>query len=115
MIFWIGLIIFIISFKLIHSPNDLIWMSSLIYIIVWILFHLCIGIFWIGTATPYGQENLKITYEELEKNKDNEYTRPTIIEWNEGLRMNQKYQHDFWVGFYVPDIYDNYKTIKIEK
>lgn len=32
-----------------------------------------------------------------------------ISNWNEDLVFNQTYQRDFWVGIFIPNIYDEFK------
>lgn len=37
-----------------------------------------------------------------------------IQEWNESVMRNKRLQNDFWVGVFVPDIYDELETINYE-
>jgi hypothetical protein len=34
--------------------------------------------------------------------------------WNENLAFNKNMEHNFWIGPYVPDIYDDFEYIKYE-
>ncbi len=36
-----------------------------------------------------------------------------IGEWNRDLAKNQKLTHDFWVGVFIPDYYDDLEYIEI--
>jgi hypothetical protein len=38
-----------------------------------------------------------------------------IQEWNESAVRNQRLQNDFWIGVFVPDIYDKLETIDYER
>ena len=37
-----------------------------------------------------------------------------IQEWNEKISEGKTMQHDFWVGNFYPDIYDNFETIPMD-
>ena len=38
-----------------------------------------------------------------------------IQDWNEDLARHQANQDDFWVGIYVPNIYDQFEFVALEK
>ena len=38
-----------------------------------------------------------------------------IQEWNECVVRNKNLQRDFWVGVFIPNIYDQFETIDYEK
>lgn len=37
-----------------------------------------------------------------------------VQEWNEGIASNQRMQRDFWVGIFVPNIYDDFELIDLD-
>lgn len=37
-----------------------------------------------------------------------------IQTWNEELAFNKNMEHNFWIGSYIPDIYDDFDYIKYE-
>lgn len=46
---------------------------------------------------------------------DNEYGKQELVakvqNWNEKLAFHKANQHDFWIGIYIPNIYDQYEFI----
>ena len=37
-----------------------------------------------------------------------------IREWNEDLSAKQANQNDFWIGIFIPDIYDQFEYIELK-
>lgn len=35
-----------------------------------------------------------------------------IQEWNEELALNKAYEHNFWIGIFVPNVYDEFEFIE---
>lgn len=48
-------------------------------------------------------------------NNDNEYGKQELIQkvqnWNEDLASGKANQHDFWIGIYIPNVYDQFEFI----
>jgi len=123
MIFWISLIIVILCAFFIKkwwndydnsTLKECLVIFSIFFIIVWIVVHIVIGPANLISKTKMYQDHLTIKYEQLEANKNNKFIINDIIDWNSEIEFNQKYQRNFWIGPYIPNIYDNYKTIEIE-
>ena len=119
MIFWISLIILIIFWiaipKLINKDKtiaEVLAMIGFIYVIGWGIIHVSIGMLNLGTLSPWGRTELATRYEQLQKNKDNDYAVDDIMKWNESITINKKYQRDFWIGPYVPNVYDDFDCIE---
>ena len=88
------------------------YVLSLLYLIFFITIHGIFGIRNIYNMTPLGKDKFQIKYENLKTYKNNDYIVPDIIEWNKDVTFGKKYAHNFWIGPYVSNIYDNLKTIE---
>ena len=87
------------------------WVSGIIVLIILLAWIIISGI----SHTEIYKNSMQIRYEELEKNKHNEFIINDIMKWNTDIRTGQKYQRDFWYGPFVPNIYDDFKTIEIDE
>lgn len=38
-----------------------------------------------------------------------------IQDWNENLAANKRNQDDFWIGIFIPDIYDQFEFIELDR
>ena len=125
MLFWIWLILFIIGFiiALIDGWEDFgagISAFSLICLIIAGLFLIgChVGVNGRTAKLQARYDSLVYQYENDIYDNDNDLGKREMMEdiqrWNEDLAANQKNQHDFWIGIYIPNIYDQFEFIELK-
>lgn len=119
MIFLICVLTFAIavSLALLESKKYILDRNDGIEILSWTII-IILGIVFIITGGMYltqdfAKQNREIKYEILNNDKDNPYLGEKIAEYNEEILRGQRYQRDFWIGPFIPNIYDDMKLIEI--
>ena len=125
MLFWIWLILFIIGFIIVLIDG---WEDFGAGISAFSLICLFIaGLFLIGCHVGVNGRTAKLQarydslvyqYENNIYDNDNDLGKREMMDdiqrWNEDLSANQKNQRDFWIGIYIPDIYDQFEFIELK-
>ena len=126
MLFWIIWVVFIVG--IVWSFKDF-WSigATLTFAFGLVLNLISVGVFaanHIGVeayiAKNYARYNsLVYQYENDIYDNDNDLGKRDLIvdiqKWNEDLSSYRNLQNDLWVGIYIPDIYDQFKFISLDK
>lgn len=129
MIFWIALIVFVPSLVFaiaFDGSYDYGWIGVISMVASWIsgiaVLFMLIAIFISNVSAKPEIEANKQRYDSLIYQAENSlYENDNdvgkkdlanqIQEWNEDLAINKALQNDFWVGIFIPDIYDEFEFI----
>lgn len=126
MLFWITLVVFIISVVFFAIYNDeIIWFISgvttgivlLVMIVVMITNYIPIDSFVASNQERYNALIFKLENEEVrdEFGLINKSLIDQVQHWNEDLTYNQKIEKNFWVGIFYPNVCDQFETIDYTK
>lgn len=87
-----------------------------ISLIIFLCSYACLDGYIAANEARY--ESLVYQYENDVYENDNDLGKRELFEdiqeWNESVLKKQANQDDFWIGIYIPDIYDQFKTIPLE-
>ena len=125
MLFWMWVILLIMGFIIVFIDE---WEDfgagisalSLICLIIAGLFLIgChVGVNGRTAKLQARYDSLVYQYENNIYDNDNDLGKRDLMEdiqrWNEDLAANQKNQHDFWIGIYIPNIYDQFEFIELK-
>ena len=125
MLFWMFLIVAILCAIIwTHDYNcSLLGSISCIGLLISSAFVLVLGLMFLLAVDEEGcmseemqkYESLMYRYEHETDLVKRAETITEITEWNEDLKWNRKHQNNFWIGFVVPDIYDDLEYIELKE
>ena len=131
MIFWIFVILAVVGYmgyfiigRLLEYNERVIFgiIATIATCIVCILLVIIIG----NNTSAVGEKSkLEQRYEALVYKSQTESIRDEfgivnkdyideVQEWNEAIASNQRMQRDFWLGIFVPNIYDDFELIDLD-
>lgn len=128
MIFWIMLIIFIASLIWCMKSDQF---ERILQIIISVIsgatiFVMLIAIFVcnVGVQGDIAMNTARyeiLTYQ-IQNNfydNDNDIGKKELVnqiqDWNEDLAFGKEMQHNFWIGIFIPDIFDQFEPISLDK
>ena len=133
MLFILTILIMIVSFVLVEFSDDIFRSSIMVSIIsitasaVSVIAALVMSLILILNNIVIRQnvpayrvryESLVYQYENNLYENDNDVGKKELMyeiqEWNEDLANGKAYQRDFWVGIFIPNIYDEFDFIEVD-
>jgi len=128
MLFWIFLILLIIGVVMLFAiSDDYIPMSASIFavglfgVIVSVVF-LCVAYIGLDGDVKSNQvryDSLMYQYENCLYDNDNDVGKKELMSeiqsWNEDLAWYKVNQRDFWIGIYIPNVYDQFDFIELHE
>lgn len=124
MLYWFFIIVLIVEIFLYIKVDDL-YCNSVLEIMMMltgvIILILTIFIFGFNLESKSTKVRLESTYKTLlEYNSElncsqNEHYISEVILWNETISVGKEMQRDFWVGVFIPNIYDEFDIITLNE
>lgn len=131
MLFLMFVLILVIGIVLHYVSHERYWCDKFLPMFITVLgcfaifvSFIVMGFFYIGKDSDVAILNERydmLTYQ-LENDiydNDNDLGKRELMvdiqEWNESLACKQAMQDNFWVGLYMPDIYDQFEFIELEE
>ena len=128
MIFWIMLVIFVASLIWGIKSNQYERISQIIISVISgvivVFMVIIIFVFNVGIQGDIATNNARyemLTYQYQNNfyDNDNDIGKKELInqiqDWNEDLAFGKAMQHDFWIGIFIPDIFDRFEPIALDE
>lgn len=124
MLFWIFVLMFIIGIVWFDRYDDnavslLMWVIGILGIAVSLFVIICsyLGLDGQVSANHTRYDTLVYQAENNIYDNDNDLGKRELIvdiqEWNEDLSFYKEAQDDFWIGIYIPNVYDQFEYIPL--
>ena len=121
----IGIVVYIVSYDRDCDALAVIGMLTFVVgciaVVISIIVMLCshTGVDGYIAASNARHDALVYQYENDIYDNDNDLGKRELIKdiqnWNEDLARYKENQDDFWIGIYIPNIYDQFEFIEFEK
>ena len=133
MLFWLFVIMFVVSILIAalcfkhcfdYDIDGIFATFACLFLVLIIISLIVFASSYIGLDADIEAKNvryemLKYQYENNMYDNDDDIGKYELIksirEWNENLASKKQLQRDFWVGIYIPNIYDDFEFISLEK
>lgn len=111
----IGIVCFVIyadpaSGEWVYNIGLLFEISGVLSVLASIIIFVCVYTGLDGTIEAYKARYESLTYQ-YENGLFDKELMFEIQDWNEDLARHKANQDDFWIGIYIPDIYDRFEFI----
>lgn len=88
---------------------------SLVFVIIYGVWFINVQIDLSYSAIQLSENYNSLIYKVESGQYDNKDTIAEIEKYNKAIRCGKEYQHDFWLGIYYPNIYDNFDIIEYNR
>lgn len=121
MLFWIFVLMFIIGIVWFKDCDNavslLMWIIGILGIAVSLFVIICSYVGLDGQVSANHTRYDTLVYQVENNIYDNDLGKRELIvdiqEWNEDLSFYKEAQDDFWIGIYIPNVYDQFEYVPL--